>query len=285
MMNSPLRPSTSAAVLFAAMAIAPAYALPPIRLESTQGTISVSLAADGDSVPDENAYQEIDLGDVNLALDNPFVFQSVVTDVAFADGSAALDLIRVDAQDLLIFDSDTHGIAATNGSPFFGFSRQDVSASFGLQIPDHRRVRVTWNQLSEGIGGTAVVIRPAASGPPIIEEQTSSYLVPDENDGSAILNLPAGDYALLMFSTTQSLVPSFEGDVAIGTAEMRVELQSTPLPGSADVDEDGAVGLSDLLAVLSAWGCAGFACGAVDVDGDGIVGFADVLAVLTAWGD
>jgi hypothetical protein len=285
MMNTPCRASTSAAVAIAAMAIAPAHALPPIKLASTQGTISVSLAADGDTVPDENAYQEIDLGDVDLALDNPFVFQSVVTDVAFADGSAALDLIRVDAQDLLIFDSDTHGIAATNGSPFFGFSRQDVSAWFGLQVPDHRRVHVTWSQRSEGIGGTAIVIRSAAGGPPIIEAQTSSYLVPDENDGSAILNLPAGEYALFMFSTTQSLVPSFEGDVAIGATRVRVELESTPLPGSADVNEDGSIGFADLLAVLDAWGCAGFTCGAVDVDGDGLVGFADLLAVLGAWGD
>jgi len=55
-------------------------------------------------------------------------------------------------------------------------------------------------------------------------------------------------------------------------------------PGSAcpaDVDSDGSVGFSDVLAVLAAWSSAG---GRADADGDGIVGFGDVLFVLSAWG-
>lgn len=55
----------------------------------------------------------------------------------------------------------------------------------------------------------------------------------------------------------------------------------TPVPG--DVDGDGLVGLSDLLAVLAAWGpCGAGACPA-DLDGDGIVGLGDLLEVLAAW--
>jgi len=52
------------------------------------------------------------------------------------------------------------------------------------------------------------------------------------------------------------------------------------LPG--DVNEDGIVGIADLLAVLSNWGCTGV-CDA-DVNCDGTVGLADLLAVLTHWG-
>lgn len=53
-------------------------------------------------------------------------------------------------------------------------------------------------------------------------------------------------------------------------------------PGAApDVDGDGTVGLSDLLAVLAAWGPCGD-CPA-DVDGDGSVTLSDLLAVLAAW--
>lgn len=49
-----------------------------------------------------------------------------------------------------------------------------------------------------------------------------------------------------------------------------------------DLDGDGMVGFSDLLAVISAWGpCAG--CPA-DLDGSGTVDFADVLVLLAAWG-
>ena len=49
-----------------------------------------------------------------------------------------------------------------------------------------------------------------------------------------------------------------------------------------DVDGDGIVGFSDLLAMLTSWGpCAGCP---EDVDGDGTVGFSDLLAALTRWG-
>jgi sugar lactone lactonase YvrE len=52
---------------------------------------------------------------------------------------------------------------------------------------------------------------------------------------------------------------------------------------TADLDGSGDVGLSDLIAVLTAWGpCAG-PCPA-DIDGSGVVEFADVLAVIGAWG-
>ncbi|NNM27445.1 MAG: VCBS repeat-containing protein [Phycisphaerales bacterium] len=52
------------------------------------------------------------------------------------------------------------------------------------------------------------------------------------------------------------------------------------LPG--DIDGDGMVGLTDLLAVLSAWGvCEG--CRA-DLDVDGLVGLSDLLVVLSNWG-
>lgn len=60
-----------------------------------------------------------------------------------------------------------------------------------------------------------------------------------------------------------------------------------PLPGPppacpADIDGDRAVGLSDLLGLLAAWGaCDG--CPA-DVDGDGIVGFPDLTVLLASWG-
>lgn len=53
-------------------------------------------------------------------------------------------------------------------------------------------------------------------------------------------------------------------------------------PCAPDLDGDGSIAFTDLLAVLSSWGPCG-AC-AADLDGDGTVGFTDVLAVLSAWG-
>ncbi len=49
---------------------------------------------------------------------------------------------------------------------------------------------------------------------------------------------------------------------------------------AGEIDNDCAVGLSDLLALLAQWGAAGSA----DFDGDGIVGTSDLLALLANWG-
>ena len=57
--------------------------------------------------------------------------------------------------------------------------------------------------------------------------------------------------------------------------------QAAP-PCNADLDENGAVGASDLLSLLASWGpCKG--CIA-DLDGDGNVGASDLLALLAGWG-
>ena len=48
----------------------------------------------------------------------------------------------------------------------------------------------------------------------------------------------------------------------------------------ADVNEDGVVGVDDLLAVIGQWGSPG---GPADVNGDGMVGVDDLLLVVSAW--
>ncbi len=49
----------------------------------------------------------------------------------------------------------------------------------------------------------------------------------------------------------------------------------------ADLDGSGAVDISDLIAVLTAWGNKG---GPEDLDGSGTVDFGDLLIVLDSWG-
>ncbi|MHC5024517.1 MAG: hypothetical protein ACYTGG_11535, partial [Planctomycetota bacterium] len=56
------------------------------------------------------------------------------------------------------------------------------------------------------------------------------------------------------------------------------------VPLFEDVDGDGQVGISDLMAVLAGWGpCPAAGTCHADVDGDGVVGISDLLAVLAAW--
>ncbi len=72
----------------------------------------------------------------------------------------------------------------------------------------------------------------------------------------------------------------FNGDILIqGLQLWKID---EPIPCPADLDGDGSVAVTDLLAMLAAWGpCA--SCPA-DLDGDGSVGVIDLLALLAAWG-
>ncbi|MCI0364610.1 MAG: dockerin type I domain-containing protein [Phycisphaerales bacterium] len=66
----------------------------------------------------------------------------------------------------------------------------------------------------------------------------------------------------------------------LGDAFLRLDVgQETPCP--ADVVVDGTVNITDLLAVISAWGSPG---GPADVNGDNTVNITDLLLVIAAWG-
>jgi len=49
-----------------------------------------------------------------------------------------------------------------------------------------------------------------------------------------------------------------------------------------DLDEDGLIGVGDVLITLSAYGCVGTDC-ISDFDGDNVVGVSDVLELLSAF--
>ncbi len=99
-----------------------------------------------------------------------------------------------------------------------------------------------------------------------------------------------GDYHLLADSPLiDAADPAFvpdagqvdaDGDPRLVAAAVDVGADEFRRP--ADVDADGAVGITDFLAVLGAWGpCS--SC-LEDIDNDGIVGITDFLAVLADWG-
>ena len=52
------------------------------------------------------------------------------------------------------------------------------------------------------------------------------------------------------------------------------------LPCPADIDNDGAVDVTDILITIGNWGGSGEG----DVDGDGIVSVSDILLIVGAWG-
>ncbi len=68
-----------------------------------------------------------------------------------------------------------------------------------------------------------------------------------------------------------------------GDGKAVVDIGADERPGcAADLDGDGAVGITDLLALLAAWGPN--PAHPADLDGDGVVGNLDLQLVLAAWG-
>ena len=51
-----------------------------------------------------------------------------------------------------------------------------------------------------------------------------------------------------------------------------------------DIDNDGFVGVNDLLFLISDWGSDSDTLCISDLDGDGIVDVLDLLIVIAAWG-
>jgi hypothetical protein len=101
---------------------------------------------------------------------------------------------------------------------------------------------------------------------------------------------PAGTQFTIVTSSPTAITGTFgqvtgpgQYNVAYGANAVTITVVVPPRP--ADVNEDGVVGVADLLAVISAWGmCPKNSLCPADIDGDGVVGVADLLAVISNWG-
>ena len=107
-------------------------------------------------------------------------------------------------------------------------------------------------------------------------------------------SLPSGGIDALQFqgpasalSTTNADDYSLTSGGAVFTnnanASGTVQSSGGPLPCPADcINGDGLVNVTDLLALLAAWGQAGSSCNIAG--GDNTVNVTDLLALLAAWG-
>lgn len=92
-----------------------------------------------------------------------------------------------------------------------------------------------------------------------------------------ITGLEPGEYLLEARRIDAVTTPNGPWSVAVAWL-----MPETSFTVSEDLDGDGAVGFSDLLILLAAWGPCGTPCPA-DLDGDGTIGFSDLLLLLSAW--
>jgi hypothetical protein len=62
----------------------------------------------------------------------------------------------------------------------------------------------------------------------------------------------------------------------------RIETPDVLFDCPIDLDNDGFVGVTDLIIVITDWACIGACDG--DIDGDGTTGVLDLITLITEWG-
>jgi len=81
------------------------------------------------------------------------------------------------------------------------------------------------------------------------------------------------------FDTTAALCAENNGEWQGDNTVCSTETCGSPCP--SDVDGNGSVDVSDILAIVGAWGTND---ASADVNGDGIVNVSDLLEVVSSWG-
>lgn len=128
----------------------------------------------------------------------------------------------------------------------------------------------------------------------LVDEELTAPLPPDPAAVSAHVRVELDGDGFGRLAMTDVFLGTFEVDLGPPFGTVTTQLETILFGGTIDVvalgppcnadcsnPPDGLVNVSDLLAVLDAWGTKGGPC---DVDHDGIVAVGDVLAVLGAWG-
>ena len=149
--------------------------------------------------------------------------------------------------------------------------------------PEFDAIDALGAEMSEAIESVHGVTYPHGSGDDLL--YLASGVFPDwttsQDAFGYTIELPPSGWGGGGFELPPSqILPTCEENRAAALAMMGWAATQAE-PCSADVDDSGTVDVSDVLAVLAAWGDAG---GAADVNQDGLVDVSDMLAVIAAWG-
>ena len=172
---------------------------------------------------------------------------------------------------------------AYDGDAADAFSRHDYLATIDVDSVVDRRIRIDWSLHASGLGSVYTTVKrlgniggPNDPSEPIFDIAVNAYIFPIIDEGVDVLRMPAGRWRCTIMSTHQS--HSGKKGFKVGVAQLG---HSVTVVAMGDVDGNGTVNTTDLLAVIGAWG----ACNECleDLDGDGVVGVSDLLQVIGDW--
>jgi hypothetical protein len=178
-----------------------------------------------------------------------------------------------------------------NGIAAVGFEEGPVPDHPGITfIPETNGVRGIRNALLNPDGSvlfvghffdqqnqftTGAFLQSSAGGSNLLFETGSTIELIDET-GSTVRTIDAFRFGEGVTDNGLRIVEVFFTD---GTAGLYTIDLTPVVPG--DLDEDGVVGVSDLLELLSQWNTKN---DAADLNNDGVVGVSDLLILLANWG-
>ena len=205
--------------------------------------------------------------------------------VYFADNDEGLHIIDVSdpSAPAILSTVDTPGtawkVAVSNGVAYI------ADGESGLQVADVSdpmspaligSVATPAQALEVGVEGSLVYV---GDGTPDFSIVGQLHVIDASNPALPVL---IGTFDGMLVQSTGIAVSDGVAYVAGVGAGLLVIDGSVCQTCPWDIDNDGAVGASDLLSLLASWGpCKG--CPA-DFDGDGSVGASDLLALLANWG-
>ena len=121
----------------------------------------------------------------------------------------------------------------------------------------------------------------------VIRNDTESAIVLSEGDAAASGNNPSriqhGDFNQDGLEDLVCSIDLTHGVISGNSPAIGVYLNTTEvvIDCPADLDGDGLVAVSDILAIIAAWGSTD---ASIDLDGSGTVDVADLLVIIAAWG-
>jgi surface-anchored protein len=266
----------------AALAAASAYATPTVGYLRGHTDLSVDPAGPGVAFAFNHGagvvFNNQQPGDDVNSLDTVFVRVPDSQEIQRPAGTQ-WDFLGAAAGETVFFLPQS----SNPGVPWLGVASESLSAAAwqslditldSVDAPAGAHVSL-WQTLANG---TPTVFLASADGVP------DSFSIPV--GGHVHYNWGFSEPGVYRLGLTAIATP-FVGEPAEASATLWVLVgDDTTIPADpnvcpGDLDADGAVGTSDLLTLLAAWGTSDETG---DADGDGFVGTADLLLLLAGWG-